>query len=88
MSIEPVPCSDGQADVGLDLIGNVGADSAHGGQRLGSTTIQAHDTLRLSGPTGSRRRRHGQASDHSSGLGTGERINVVPPRLSAEETVP
>jgi hypothetical protein len=31
---EPVPCSDGKADAGLDLIRNVGADSAHGSQRL------------------------------------------------------
>jgi hypothetical protein len=31
---ELAPCSDGKADVGLDLIGNVGADSAHGSQRL------------------------------------------------------
>ena len=31
---EPAPCSDGQADVSLNLIGNLGADSAHGSQRL------------------------------------------------------
>jgi hypothetical protein len=31
---ELAPCSDGKADVGLDLIGNVGGDSAHGSQRL------------------------------------------------------
>jgi hypothetical protein len=31
---EPVPSGDGQADVGLDLIRDAGADSAHGGQRL------------------------------------------------------
>jgi hypothetical protein len=34
VSNELVSRSDGQADVGLDLTGNVGAGSAHGSQRL------------------------------------------------------
>jgi hypothetical protein len=31
---ELAPCSDGKADVGLDLTGNIGADNAHSSQRL------------------------------------------------------
>ena len=48
-----MPCSDGQADVGLDLIRNVGADSAHGSQRL-------RDQCEPGGipPTGNAARRH------------------------------
>ena len=50
---EQAPCSDGKADVGLDLICNVGADSVHGGQRL-------RDQCEPDGipPTGNAARRH------------------------------